>query len=442
MAWLDRDPSGNFHIGFRLGSRKFKRSLRTKNERSANASCARVEVNIRLIEMGRLERPPSGVDVAAFLLSDGKLSGKLEIPRSPSLADLFSEYRESLPVDSLEPETLRIASIHLRHVERVLGTRLTIDRIGPQQLQDYVLARSKQPGHRGKSLSTTTIKKELSTFSTVWTWALTQGYVKLPFPNQSLRFPKTSEKPPFQTWSEIESQIRHGGLDEQEQAELWDCLFLTLSEIDEVLEFVKRESQYDFLYPMVVLAAHTGARRSELVRSRVGDVNFSAGKVLIREKKRVKGRRTTRQVPLSLLLAEVLSDWFAKKRASAFTFPRELKVSRDRKPRQDEDAVSVDEASHHLAQTFAGSKWQKIRGWHVFRHSFISNCAAKGIDQRMIDRWSGHQTDEMRKRYTHLFPDSQRQAIQLVFGGSEKPEAIGDSTDAPPKLTTMLDLAE
>ena len=85
---------------------------------------------------------------------------------------------------------------------------------------------------------------------------------------------------------------------------------------------------------------------------------------------------------------------------------------------------------------------EKIRGWHVFRHSFISNCAAKGIDQRMIDRWSGHQTDEMRKRYTHLFPDSQRQAIQLVFGGSERPEAIGDSTDAPPNLTTVLDSAE
>ena len=29
MAWLQEDPSGNFHVSFRFGGRKFKRSLRT-----------------------------------------------------------------------------------------------------------------------------------------------------------------------------------------------------------------------------------------------------------------------------------------------------------------------------------------------------------------------------------------------------------------------------
>jgi hypothetical protein len=28
----------------------------------------------------------------------------------------------------------------------------------------------------------------------------------------------------------------------------------------------------------------------------------------------------------------------------------------------------------------------------------------------------GHQTDEMRRRYRHLFPDHQQQAMNLVFG--------------------------
>jgi hypothetical protein len=31
---------------------------------------------------------------------------------------------------------------------------------------------------------------------------------------------------------------------------------------------------------------------------------------LIREKKRVKGRRTTRRVPLSAFLAKVMREWF------------------------------------------------------------------------------------------------------------------------------------
>lgn len=415
MAWLEHDRSGNIHVCFRLGERKFKRSLRTKDNRSAAASCSRVEENIRLLEMGRLAIP-AGANVAVFLLSDGKLNGRPEASTSVSLACLFSEYRDSLPTDSLEPETLRVARIHTDHIERELGTRFMIDRLKLQTLQEYVVKRSKQSGKNGKTLSATTIRKELSTFRTVWTWAISKGYVSNPFPNQNLRFPKTTDKPAFQTRSEIDRRISLGGLSEAETRDLWDCLFLTVSEIEEVLRHLRENAEYDFLYPMAVLAAHTGARRSELVRSQVCDFDFTAGTVQIHEKKRVKGRRTTRMVPLSPRLVEVIQAWLIGKRQSIFVFPRELKVRRERKTRLDEDAVTVDEATNHLESTLGGSKWENVRGWHIFRHSFISNCAAKGIDQRMIDRWSGHQTEEMRKRYTHLFPDAQREAMSLVFG--------------------------
>ena len=78
------------------------------------------------------------------------------------------------------------------------------------------------------------------------------------------------------------------------------------------------------------------------------------------------------------------------------------------------------EAHDHFKRTLANSKWAKLRGFHVFRHSFASNLAAAGVDQRIIDKWMGHQTEEMRKRYQHLFPDQQRQAIDSVFGGKGK----------------------
>jgi hypothetical protein len=38
MAWLDRDPSGYFHVCFRLGERKFKRSLRRGSRYVADAA--------------------------------------------------------------------------------------------------------------------------------------------------------------------------------------------------------------------------------------------------------------------------------------------------------------------------------------------------------------------------------------------------------------------
>ena len=51
------------------------------------------------------------------------------------------------------------------------------------------------------------------------------------------------------------------------------------------------------------------------------------------------------------------------------------------------------------------SKWKVLRGYHAFRHSFASNLAAAGVDQRVIDELMGHTTVEMQKRYRHLFPD-------------------------------------
>ena len=55
--------------------------------------------------------------------------------------------------------------------------------------------------------------------------------------------------------------------------------------------------------------------------------------------------------------------------------------------------------------------WFKV-GFHTYRHSFASNLAAAGVDQRVIDEFMGHQTESMRRRYRHLFPQARRSAIE------------------------------
>jgi integrase len=79
-------------------------------------------------------------------------------------------------------------------------------------------------------------------------------------------------------------------------------------------------------------------------------------------------------------------------------------------------ALTKDEAHDHLKRTLAGSKWEALSGFHVLRHSFISACASKAVDQRLIDEWVGHSTEEMRKRYRHLYPSAQQSALNSVFG--------------------------
>ncbi|MCA9232952.1 MAG: site-specific integrase [Planctomycetales bacterium] len=84
---------------------------------------------------------------------------------------------------------------------------------------------------------------------------------------------------------------------------------------------------------MFVFAAHTGARRSEMLRSRIEDVDL----VTIREKKRVHGKATPRSVHLSPLLQQVLAGWLARHPGGQISFCNALRVqysrNRDRSDR-------------------------------------------------------------------------------------------------------------
>jgi integrase len=167
---------------------------------------------------------------------------------------------------------------------------------------------------------------------------------------------------------------------------------------------------------MVAFAAYTGARRSEMLRALVIDVDLAGGTVTVREKKRVRGKRSTRTAPLTPRLAEALREWLAVRPDCPFLFCQAQRVTRSKTRRDGPTAVTKDEAQDHFRRTVAGSKWQVLRGYHVLRHSFISALASEGVDQRVIDEVVGHQSEEQRKRYRHLYPGVMREAIARVFG--------------------------
>ena len=107
MASIQRDPSDNYHIHFRFGGRRFKRSLKTKDEREAVARVERLEETLRLVASGRIELP-NEADIAVFLLSDGKLKAKRKIQGTLFLKDFFDEFFDQLPAGNLEETTLVI----------------------------------------------------------------------------------------------------------------------------------------------------------------------------------------------------------------------------------------------------------------------------------------------------------------------------------------------
>lgn len=84
------------------------------------------------------------------------------------------------------------------------------------------------------------------------------------------------------------------------------------------------------------------------------------------------------------------------------TFSMPERVERSRKKREIGSPVTPSELHKHFRTTLKGSSWEVLHGWHVLRHSFCSNCAAAGVEQRLINDWVGHQTPEMVRRYRHF----------------------------------------
>ena len=205
-------------------------------------------------------------------------------------------------------------------------------------------------------------------------------------------------------------QVDSVGEDSIDAALMWESVFLSRADLDEILNYVRENAKQPFVYPMFVLAAHTGIRRSELLRSIKSD--FQNGRITVRERKRKKGTNSTRQIPLSTLANEAIDEWFAIHPGGRFTFCQEAAEGLGFAV----EAINVRAAHYHFKKTLRDSKWENLTGWHVLRHSFISNCACDGIDQRMIDDWVGHTTDAMRERYRHLFPNESAKALKSVFG--------------------------
>jgi integrase len=278
--------------------------------------------------------------------------------------------------------------------------------IGVPALQKYVVTRSNESGTRSRKIKSGTIRKELVTFGQLWRFAKANNWAGEDYDRKAIKLPKTTEKPPFQTWEEIETKIKAGGLSEAEVSDLWDCLFLREKEILAFLKHVKKNGEAPWLYPALAIAAYTGARRSEIVRSECADFDFKRPMVLLREKKHQHGKATFRTVDFHDGLQAIVREWFEHGHPGGkYTVCTEPNV-----------LITPSDAARTFQTTTASSKWSVLRGYHVLRHSFASLCAMKAVPEHTISRWMGHETEEMKKRYRHLYPEQTKQAMQKLFG--------------------------
>jgi integrase len=409
MAAL-QERNGSFRVLFRFDGKQRTFTIGRVAKDKAEARAERVDELLDLLTRGLLTLPPA-IDVATFIEHDGKPPAPTASvnPSATTLGQLRDRYLETFANGTVEASTLVTARIHFGHFVRVLGEKLKLVDLTHEQLQGYVNKRGAKTKKNG--VGEVTVRKEIATLRAAWNWGARSGLCTGVFQNKGLRFPKATQKPPFMTRAEIERQIALGG----DAGSLWECLYLQLPEIDEFLDDMKPRAAHPFVYAMMFTAAYTGCRRSELLASQRADFDFAAGVFTVREKKRVRGQSSTRRVPIAAKLAEVMREWFEVHPGGPFTFAKPpISHSRTKKPVG--EPLTPSEAHDHFQRTTADTKWSVMRGWHVLRHSFVSACASKGIDQRLVESWAGHMSASMSRRYAHLYPSTQQEALKLVFG--------------------------
>lgn len=391
-------------IHWRFRGKQFSKIEKVDNERHAERLAAAIEETISEIEKGRLIIPPEA-DLKTFILTNGRLSkpqGDAEnTVRSPTLADVFDTYFATLTAGSKAASSMQTAKVHSRHFQRILGDRLKSEELTLAVVQRYADTRSNEGVVRN------TIKQELTTLLVVWRWAHKRKYVASPpaWTLKDVTLPKGDERPPFATWAAIERRIERENLSPKEQDAAWETLWLTTNQTMECLDWVKTRAPHPFIYPMFVFAAYTGARRGELLRSRHEDWDFDGGFVRIRQQKADRSRVFTfREVAIHPDLAETMKTWFGSMTNPTYAISRWDRMLR------------ANQATKWFRATLEPGKWSVLRGWHVFRHSLASNMAAAGIDQRLIDATLGHTTAAMSRRYRHLLPSKQTDAIRTLFG--------------------------
>ncbi len=405
MANLGK-KNGVYLARFRYSGKEYKKSLKTSDRKTAEAAIHRVEDALHRLAINTLA-VPEGVDPGDFIVSGGTAAAAPRIPQPravPTLDAAIQEYLNNL--GHLAESNRYTIAVHLRNLKKKLPGKVNepINRIEYRDLEDFIQARLKER-------SKTTVSKERETAVQFFGWAVARAYLT-ESPTEELTTIKTegNRSSKFRTVEEVEGIIARGGLTKSQEWALWDWLYLTPAEIAEILATVRERSRRDVSFILHALPSYTGMRRSELLRLQWIDVAFDQGTLTARSRKQSRQEaETQRQTDLHPELKAILLNWQKQRPKGQYVVCDDDSM----KP------LTPREANSRFWQPLRGTKWclcsHKNRfklGFHVYRHSFASNLAASGVDQRVIDEWMGHQTESMRRRYRHLFPKDRRSAIE------------------------------
>jgi len=392
MAHLEKQGE-RWHVKFYYGGRPYKRTLGDLDHKQARIVKQRVELKLSQTKAGLL-LVPSGVDVGDFIVYD-ESTQEGQRKRAPSilLAELIRAFEDRVRTQQA-PSTFATTKIHLAHFKRIVDAsgRTRADIISPRAIEQYTRARLTRD-----RVSKTTVNKELQTIKQLFDYGVELGYVADCPVKRGMKFKGAGGPHRFLTKAEID-ELTTVGLSKKQMKELKYYRYLTPEEVARLLSLASGS----YLYVALAILAYTGMRRGELLKLSWTDIDLRRGLLWVQSRKQsreneFKGREITIHSTLLSILKEL-------RRGSRGPYLL---------PGREDEPVSAHKAYHDLKKLTRGTEFEGI-GFHTLRHTFSSNLASAGVDDRTIDAFMGHETEEMRKRYQHLFPEKRRGAIEAL----------------------------
>lgn len=181
-------------------------------------------------------------------------------------------------------------------------------------------------------------------------------------------------------------------------------------------------------HALILLAAQTGLRISELTGLRVGDLNLGSGAHVNCTGKGRKQRIT----PLTAATVRVLRTWLAERGGQ----PEEPLFPTRTGGRLSRDAIEHRLAKHTAtAAARCSSLATKTVTTHTLRHTAAMRLLQSGIDTSVIALWLGHEQVETTQIYLHADLALKERALERT-----KPPEVRPGRYRPPdKLIAFLE---
>lgn len=162
------------------------------------------------------------------------------------------------------------------------------------------------------------------------------------------------------------------------------------------------------IHEMIFTALKTGMRQGELAGLQWSSIDWERLELTVRHslddttKTLVPPKNNKqRHIPLDANVYEML---FKRKKSTGFVF-----LDTDGKP------LNQKRLGRHMVKIREAIKLSgKKVGWHMFRHTFASHLAIKGVPLHAIKDLMGHASITTTMRYAHLAPSTLRSAIDML----------------------------